>query len=75
MQEKEKSAGKTAKAKEPKKSWFQGLEGRDSTKLSGQTHDTLMKQSVVVIVITVILGVIISVMDAGILECINLLIK
>ena len=25
MQEKEKSAGKTAKAKEPKKSWFQGL--------------------------------------------------
>ena len=38
-------------------------------------RDTLMKQSVVVIVITVILGVIISVMDAGILECINLLIK
>ncbi len=34
-----------------------------------------MKQSVVVIVITVILGVIISVMDSGILECINFLMK
>ena len=70
MQEKEKSAGKTAKAKEPKKSWFQGLKAEFWT-----DRDTLMKQSVVVIVITVILGAIISVMDAGILECINLLIK
>ena len=74
MQEKEKSAGKTAKAKGPKKSWFQGLKA-EFNKIVWTDRDTLMKQSVVVIVITVILGVIISVMDAGILECINLLIK
>ena len=71
---KEKSAGKTAKAKEPKNSWFQGLKA-EFNKIVWTDRDTLMKQSVVVIVITVILGVIISVMDAGILECINLLIK
>ena len=74
MQEKEKSAGKTAKAKEPKKSWCQGLKA-EFNKIVWTDRDTLMKQSVVVIVITVILGAIISVMDAGILECINLLIK
>ena len=74
MQEKEKSAGKTPKAKEPKKSWFQGLKA-EFNKIVWTDRDTLMKQSVVVIVITVILGAIISVMDAGILECINLLIK
>ena len=74
MQEKEKSAGKTAKVKDPKKSWFQGLKA-EFNKIVWTDRDTLMKQSVVVIVITVILGVIISVMDAGILECINLLIK
>lgn len=74
MQEKEKSAGKTAKAKESKKSWFQGLKA-EFNKIVWTDRETLMKQSVVVIVITVILGVIVSVMDAGILECINLLIK
>ena len=74
MQEKEKSAGKTAKTNEPKKSWFQGLKA-EFNKIVWTDRDTLMKQSVVVIVITVILGAIISVMDAGILECINLLIK
>ncbi|WP_347562000.1 preprotein translocase subunit SecE [Ruminococcus sp. AM42-11] len=61
-------------AKEPKKSWFQGLKA-EFNKIVWTDRDTLMKQSVVVIVITVILGAIISVMDAGILECINLLIK
>ena len=74
MQGNEKSAGKPAKVKEPKKSWFQGLKA-EFNKIVWTDRDTLMKQSVVVIVITVILGVIISVMDAGILECINLLIK
>ena len=68
------SAAKPAKAKQPKKSWFQGLKA-EFNKIVWTDRDTLMKQSVVVIVITVILGVIISVMDAGILECINLLIK
>ena len=43
MQEKEKSAGKTAKAKKPKRSWFQGLEGRvqenclDRPRYTGET--------------------------------------
>ena len=60
--------------KPQKKSWFQGLQS-EFEKIVWTDRDTLMKQSVVVIVITVILGVIISVMDAGILECINLLIK
>lgn len=71
---KRKICRKTAKAKEPKKSWFQGLKA-EFNKIVWTDRDTLMKQSVVVIVITVILGAIISVMDAGILECINLLIK
>ena len=67
--EKQKSADKPQK-----KSWFQGLQS-EFEKIVWTDRDTLMKQSVVVIVITVILGAIISVMDAGILECINLLIK
>ena len=49
MQEKEKSAGKTAKAKEPKKSWFQGLKA-EFNKIVWTDRETLMKQSVVVIV-------------------------
>ena len=41
MQEKEKSAGKTAKAKEPKKSWFQGLKA-EFNKIVWTDRDTLM---------------------------------
>ena len=74
MQEKEKSAGKTAKAKEPKKSWFQGLKA-EFNKIVWTDRPTLAKQTVVVVIITIILAVVISVMDSGILECINLLIK
>ena len=40
MQEKEKSAGKTAKAKEPKKSWFQGLKA-EFNKIVWTDRDTL----------------------------------
>lgn len=69
MQEKEKSAGKGQK-----KSWFQGLQS-EFRKIVWTDRNTLMKQTVAVVVITVILGVIISVMDAGILEGINLLMK
>ena len=43
MQEKEKSAGKTAKAKEPKKSWFQGLNA-EFNKIVRKYRDTHMKQ-------------------------------
>lgn len=69
MQEKEKSAGKGQK-----KSWFQGLQA-EFKKIVWTDRSTLVKQTAVVVVVTVILGVLISVMDAGILECINLLIK
>ena len=69
MQEKEKSAGKGQK-----KSWFQGLQS-EFKKIVWTDKDTLMKQTATVVVITVILGTIISIMDAGILEVINLLMK
>ena len=69
MQEKEKSAGKGQK-----NSWFRGLQS-EFKKIVWTDRDTLVKQSVAVVVITVILGVLISVMDAGILEIINLLMK
>ena len=71
MQEKEKSAGK---AKDQKKSWFHGLKA-EFRKIVWTDRETLMKQTAVVIVISVLLGALISVMDAGILECITLLIK
>lgn len=69
MQEKEKSAGKGQK-----NSWFHGLQS-EFKKIVWTDRDTLVKQTVAVVVITVILGVLISVMDAGILEIINLLMK
>ena len=69
MQEKEKSAGKGQKNR-----WFRGLQS-EFKKIVWTDRDTLVKQTVAVVVITVILGVLISVMDAGILEIINLLMK
>lgn len=69
MQEKTKTAGKSQK-----KSWFQGLQS-EFRKIIWTDRDTLAKQTVAVVVITVILSVIISIMDAGILEAINLLVK
>ena len=69
MQEKGKSAGKSQK-----KSWFQGLQS-EFKKIVWTDRNTLIKQTIVVVVVTIILGVLISIMDAGILEGINLLIK
>ena len=67
---------RTAKAKKTSnRNGFFSQVKAEFNKIVWTDRDTLMKQSVVVIVITVILGAIISVMDAGILECINLLIK
>lgn len=68
MQGKEKSAGKS------QKSWFQGLQS-EFRKIIWTDRNTLAKQTVAVVIITIILSVIISIMDAGILECINLLVK
>ena len=69
MQEKEKSAGKSQK-----KSWFQGLRS-EFRKIIWTDRNTLIKQTVVVVIVTILLGVLISVMDAAILEGINLLMK
>lgn len=69
MQENEKSAGKGQK-----KSWFQGLQS-EFRKIIWTDRSTLIKQTIAVVVITIILSVLISVMDAGILEGINLLVK
>lgn len=69
MQENEKSAGKSQK-----KSWFQGLQS-EFRKIIWTDRNTLIKQTIAVVVITIILCVLISVMDAAILEGINLLVK
>lgn len=69
MQENEKSAGKSQK-----KSWFQGLQS-EFKKIIWTDRNKLMKQTVVVVVVTVIMGVMISLMDSVILEGINLLMK
>ncbi|MDO5135016.1 MAG: preprotein translocase subunit SecE [Eubacteriales bacterium] len=71
MQEMEKSAGK---GKSQKKNWFQGVK-TEFSKIVWTDRDTLIKQTVVVVIVTILLGVVISVMDAGILEGINLLLK
>ena len=67
MQGNEKSAGKSQK-----KSWFQGLQS-EFRKIVWTDRPTLAKQTVVVVIITIILAVVISVMESGILECINFL--
>ena len=54
MQEKEKSAGKGQK-----KSWFQGLKS-EFRKIIWTDRNTLIKQTVVVVIVTILLGVIIS---------------
>ena len=69
MQEKEKSAGKGQK-----KNWFQGVQS-EFKKIVWVDRPTLVKQTIAVVIITVILAVIISVMDSAILEGINLLMK
>lgn len=69
MQGNEKSAGKRQK-----KSWFQGLQS-EFKKIIWTDRNTLIKQTVVVVVVTIILGALVSVMDAAILEGINLLVK
>ena len=48
---------------------------REFEKIVWTDRPTLAKQTVVVVIITIILAVVISVMDSGILECINFLMK
>ena len=48
---------------------------QNSRRLSGQTATTLIKQTIVVVCVSIVLCVLISVMDSFILEGINLLMK
>lgn len=61
--------GKTAK-----KSWFQGLQS-EFRKIIWTDKDTLVKQTIAVVVITAILAVLTSVFDAAILGGLNLVLK
>ena len=67
--EKQKSADKPQK-----KSWFQGLQS-EFEKIVWTDRNTLIKQTIVVVCVSIVLCVLISVMDSFILEGINLLMK
>ena len=62
------------KEKTPKKSWTKGLKS-EFDKIIWTDKKTVGKQTVDVVGITVVLGVIISVLDSAVLEFVNLLIK
>lgn len=71
----EKAKGKNS-AKESSRvaGWFDGLK-TEFRKIIWPDRQTLLKQTIAVVVITAILGVLISIFDAAILEGINLLVK
>ncbi|HJC62329.1 MAG TPA: preprotein translocase subunit SecE [Candidatus Blautia merdavium] len=62
------------KQKAPKKSWTQGLQ-TEFKKIIWPDRPTLVKQTVAVVSVTAVLGVIIAVIDSGVLQLLNLLIK
>lgn len=68
--------GDTANTTErvPKKRWFKGLKA-EFNKVVWPDKESLAKQSVAVILISVILGVVISILDLGIKSGIAVLIK
>ena len=68
--------GDTANTTEraPKKRWFKGLKA-EFNKIVWPDKESLAKQSVAVILISVILGVVISILDLGIKSGIAVLIK
>lgn len=68
--------GETANTveKAPKKSWFKGLKS-EFKKIIWPDKESLAKQSMAVIVTTVIIGVIVSILDSVIKYGIDLLIK
>ena len=69
----EKSAGKSKEPKAPKKSWFKGLKSEFS-KIIWPDKETLLKESVTVVVISVVLGVVIALVDMVIRAGINVII-
>lgn len=68
--------GETANTveKAPKKSWFKGLSS-EFKKIIWPDKESLTKQSMAVIVTTVIIGVIVSILDSVVKYGIDLLIK
>jgi preprotein translocase subunit SecE len=67
-------AEEVKKEKAQKKSWFAGLQS-EFKKIIWPDNKTLGKQTVAVVVITVILGTIIAVLDSAVLEGLNFLIR
>ena len=54
--------------------WIQGLQA-EFKKIIWPDKSTLVKQTIAVICITAVLGVIIAVLDSGVLQLLNLIIK
>ena len=54
--------------------WIQGLQA-EFKKIIRPNKPTLVKQTVAVVCITAVLGVIIAVIDSGVLQLLNLIIK
>ena len=69
MQGNEKTTGNSQK-----KSWFQGVKS-EFKKIIWPDRKTLTKQTIAVVVTSAILAIVISLMDAAILEGVNLLVK
>ena len=57
-----------------KKSWFAGLKG-EFKKIIWADNKTLAKQTSIVVVITAVLGILISLIDSVVLQLVNLIIK
>ena len=74
MAEKEKKGKSGSKENGRVLGWFDGLKA-EFRKIIWPDRQTLLKQTVAVVAITAVLGVLISVFDAAILEGINLLVK
>lgn len=62
------------KQKSSKAGWIQGLQA-EFKKVIWPDKPTLVKQTAAVVFITAILGVIIAVIDSGVLQLLNLIIK
>ena len=65
---------KKSEDKPQKKSWFQGIQS-EFEKIVWTDRNELIKQTIVVVCVSIVLCVLISVMDSFILEGINLLMK
>lgn len=66
-------AAKTKEPKAPKKSWFKGLKAEFS-KIIWPDKETLFKESAVVVVVSIVLGVLIALVDMIIRAGINVII-